>query len=131
MSILGRRIPGKAIAAMVALMILAALLPALSNTPSREIVLVARDMAFYLESDPRTPNPTIEVKAGERVRIVLRNQDRGMTHDLSVPVAGAALDPITWNQASDLVMEAPGQPGAYPYECRPHRLMMRGTIRVY
>lgn len=131
MSILGRRIPPKAIAALALLMVLAALLPALSSTPSREITLVVRGMAFYLESDPRTPNPTLEVRAGERVRVVLRNDDRGMTHDFSIPALGAALDPITWNRSDEVVFDAPERMGTYAYECRPHRLMMRGTIRVY
>ncbi|MBI4887856.1 MAG: cupredoxin domain-containing protein [Acidobacteria bacterium] len=130
MSILGRQVPVTAIAALAAAMILAALIPALSSTPSREITLVAKDMAFYLAGDPRTANPTLEVKAGERVRIVLRNQDRGMTHDVAVPAAAAALDPIRWNESSDVVFEAPGTPGTYEYICRSHRLMMRGTIRV-
>ena len=130
MSILGRRIPFGAIIAMAVVMLGAALVPALSSTPSREITLVARNMAFYLESDPKTPNPTIDVKAGERVRIVLRNQDRGMTHDLAVPAVKKTLDLIGWNESDDLTFTAPKQPGTYQYECQPHRLMMRGTIRV-
>jgi len=40
MSILGRKVPVKAVVGMVLAMVLAALLPALSSTPSREIVLV-------------------------------------------------------------------------------------------
>ena len=131
MSILGKRIPLRAIAAMAVLMILAVLAPALSTTPMREITLVARDMAFYLESDPTTPNPTLEIKAGERVRITLRNQDRGVTHDFAIPAIRKAVDQIGWTQSDEVVFTAPKRPGAYPYECQPHRLMMRGTIRVY
>lgn len=40
MSILGKRIPRRAMAAMAALMVLAVLAPALSKTPTREITLV-------------------------------------------------------------------------------------------
>ena len=130
MSISGKRIPIGAIIAMAVVMIGAALVPALSSTPSREITLVARNMAFYLESDPKTPNPTIEVKAGERVRIVLKNQDRGMMHDLAVPALKRTLDLLEWNESDDLTFTAPKQPGTHRYECQPHRLMMRGTIRV-
>jgi plastocyanin len=131
MSILGKRISLTAIAAMAAVMILAVLAPALSKTPSREITLVAKGMAFYLESDLTTPNPTLEIKAGERVRITLRNQDRGITHDLAVPALRKAVDQLTWNESDDVTFSAPRQPGTYQYECQPHRLMMRGTIRVY
>jgi plastocyanin len=131
MSILGRRVSLKAIVGMALAMIFVVLIPALSGTPSREIVLVAKDMSFYLEGDPINPNPTLEVKAGERVRVVLRNQDRGMTHNFAVPVLGAEVAPMRWNESDDLVFDAPDTPGTYEYVCRPHQLMMRGTIRVY
>jgi len=131
MSILGKRIPLKAIAAMAVVMILAVLAPALSKTPSREITLVAKEMAFYLEGDMKTPNPTLEIKAGERVRITLRNEERGIRHDFAVPALRKAVDELTWNESDDVTFTAPKQPGTYQYECQPHRLMMRGTIRVY
>ena len=131
MSILGRKVPAKAIAAMAGLMLVVALLPARSSTPTREVTLVAKGMAFYLEGDPGTPNPTLEVKAGERLRVVLRNQDRGMTHDFAVPAAAAAMRAIGWNVSGEVIFDVPDTPGVYEYVCRPHALMMRGTIRVY
>lgn len=130
MSIFGRHVSGRAVAALALLMMLVALMPALSSTPTREITLVVRGMAFYLKDDRRTPNPTLEVKAGERVRIVLENRDRGLTHDFAVPALDAALDPITWNQTDALVFDVPEAPGTYEYVCRPHWLMMRGTVLV-
>jgi plastocyanin len=131
MSILGHRISSTPIGVLAALMVLVALLPALSSTPTRNVTLVARDMAFYLEGDPRTPNPTLEARAGERLRIVLRNADRGMTHDFAVPLLHAAMDAITWDQSNTVVIDVPSRPGIYEYVCRPHGVMMRGTIRVY
>jgi len=131
MSILGRKLPTKAVVALAALMVLAALLPALSNTETREVTLVAKGMAFYLESDPKTPNPTLEAKAGERLRVILRNEDRGLTHDFAVPAVAAAMNAIGWSESGDVVFEVPKTPGTYEYQCRPHALMMRGTIRVY
>ena len=135
MSILGQEVSTsvslKLVAAMAGLMLLAALLPARSSTPTREITLVVRGMAFYIDGDPSTPNPTLEVKAGERVRVVLRNQDRGMTHDFSVPAAAAAMNIVGWNESGDVTFDVPDTPGTYEYVCRPHALMMRGVIRVY
>jgi len=131
MSILGRTVPFKAIAGIALMMVLLALLPALSREPAREIRLVVKGMAFYLGDGGRVPNPTLDVKAGERVRIVLDNQERGMTHDFAVPSLGASLDPLRWNESGDLVFDVPDTPGIYEYICRPHRLMMRGTIRVH
>jgi plastocyanin len=130
MSIFGRTISGRAVAVLALLMLLVALLPALSSTPSREMTLVVRGMAFYLKDDLRTPNPTLEVRAGERVRIVLENRDRGMTHDFAVPALDAALDPIDWNETETVVFDVPDTPGTYEYVCRPHQLMMRGLLRV-
>ena len=121
----------KAVAAIAGLMLLAALLPVRSSTPTREVVLIARGMAFYLEGDPSTPNPTLEVKAGERLRVVLRNQDRGMTHDFTVPAVAAAMNAIDWNESGEVTLDVPDTPGNYEYVCRPHVLMMRGIIRVY
>jgi plastocyanin len=130
MSILGRQISTKVVATVAGCLLLAALLPAVTRTPTREVALVVKGMAFYLESDLTTPNPIIEVKAGERVRVVLRNQDRGLTHDFAVPVLGVVMNEVPWNQSDELVFDVPDEPGIYEYVCQPHRLMMRGTIRV-
>ena len=131
MSILGHKIPLKMIAGMALVMVFAALLPALSGTPNRELVLVVKGMSFYLEGASLTPNPTLDVRAGERVRVVVRNQDRGMTHNFAVPALGVELAAMQWSESGEVVFEAPDKPGTYQYECTPHRLMMRGTIRVY
>ena len=139
MSILGRRIPFGAAAVAVLLFVVIAgsvFLPAMSQwAPSsgrheRVIALVARDMAFYLESDPSTPNPVIAVKAGERIRLVLRNGDRGILHDFAVPALHTAIDAVRWNEHRELALVAPSSPGTYEYVCRPHSAMMRGTIII-
>ena len=130
MSVLGHRISARLMSVLVGLMLLTVLLPALSSAPARDVTLVAKGMAFYLEGDLQTPNPTIEVMAGERVRIVLRNEDRGLTHDFAVPPLDVALKPVSWNESGEVVLDVPSQPGTYQYVCRPHSLMMRGTIRV-
>ena len=130
MSILGRPVSWKAVTALSAVLIVAALLPTMTTPYAREIHLVAKDMAFYLEGDPADPNPAIEVQAGERVRIVLKNQDRGMNHNFAVPVAAAVTTLLKWNEEGDVVFKVPSTPGTYEYVCQPHQLMMRGTLRV-
>lgn len=131
MSIWGRRVPVRAVAAMVAMMItITGLLPVMTKARAREITLVAQDMAFYVESDLKTPNPVIEMKAGETIRVVLRNRERGMTHDFAVPVVDAATDVLDWNEEGAVTFDAPAEPGTYEYVCRPHLLMMKGTLRV-
>jgi plastocyanin len=118
------------VAATSLLLVVAALLPVMTTGESREITLVARDMAFYLETDSNTPNPVIEVRAGERVRITLRNDDRGFLHDFALPVTRAATETIGWHEQSETIFDAPTEPGSYEYVCRPHSLMMKGTLRV-
>ena len=130
MSILGRRVSLRTVVVAALLMIFGALLPALSQEPAREIVLVVKDMAFYLDSDLNTANPTLEFKAGERVRVVVRNEDRGVTHDFAVPVTNAATRLLRSNETGTVSFDVPTNPGTYEYVCRPHLPMMRGTIRV-
>jgi plastocyanin len=96
----------------------------------REIHLVARGMAFYQAGDPVTPNPTIAVTAGERVRFVLRNEAAGFVHDLAVADLGVALTPLAAGQAGALDLVVPARPGRHAYACRPHAAMMTGTLVI-
>lgn len=131
MSVWGVRVSARLAVGAALLVAAGALAAAFVTAPAREITLVVRDMAFYIEGDPAAgPNPTIEVKAGEQVRIVLRNEERGYTHDFAVPALGMAVGAITWNQTAHAVLKAPSAPGTYRYLCQPHALMMYGTLRV-
>ena len=130
MSIWGYRVTRKLIAIGVLVVLVGALAAAVPQAPEREITLVTRGMAFYLLGDPTTPNPTITLNPGERVRIVVRNDDRGMTHDFAVPAFGASLDPVDWSEEENITFDVPETPGRYEYVCRPHMLMMRGQILV-
>jgi plastocyanin len=130
MSIWGRKVSVKAVAALVFAMIgVAGLLPVGTKGQPRKIVLVAKDMAFYVEG-AKGANPEITVRPGESIRIVLKNQDRGMTHDFAVPALHKATSSLDWNQQDDVTFEAPAKPGTYEYVCRPHLLMMKGTLKV-
>jgi plastocyanin len=131
MSILGRKISAKAVAALAAAMVVAALLPVMTDAPAREITLVTRGMAFYVDGNFDQPNPTLEVKAGERVRIVVRNEERGMTHDFRVPAAQAATELLNWNEQDAVTFDVPDAPGSYEYVCQPHALMMKGRLVVH
>jgi plastocyanin len=130
MSFWGRRVSTEVIAVVVVVLVVGALLTAVSRAPSREIVLVARGMAFYLENDPTQPNPTLTLNAGERVRVVLRNEERGFTHDFAVPAVDAATDLIDWNEDASVTFDVPDRPGTYEYVCEPHAMMMQGRIVV-
>lgn len=132
MSILGCEVSATVVVRMAVLMIGAALLPVmtvLTTSRPREITLVAKDMAFYLEGDA-TPNPVIEVRKGETIHVVLTNQERGIVHGFAVPAVKTASDLLRWNEEASITFEAPAKPGTYDYVCQPHALMMKGTLRV-
>ena len=95
----------------------------------REIRIVVRDMAFYLEGQT-DPNPTLRLRAGEAVRLVLRNEDEGMTHDFAVPGWNAATKRIEAGEEAAVTFRAPDRASSQPYKCRPHSKMMQGTILV-
>jgi len=130
MSIWGHRVSVKLVALVAALLVVGGFVTAMSRIPDHEMTLVARGMAFYLEGDLETPNPTIRLRAGERVRIVLRNEERGITHDFAVPVWNEGVGLIGWNEQESVTFDVPDAPGRYEYVCRPHMLMMRGVILV-
>jgi plastocyanin len=129
MSFWGHRVSAKLVVTSVAVVLLGAFAVAVARPTPREITLVVRGMAFYLEGG-ELPNPTLTLKAGERVRVVLRNEERGMQHDFAVPAMRAALDPVGWNESSDATFVVPETLGVYDYWCRPHMTMMRGKIIV-
>ena len=129
MSFWGHRVSAKLVVTAVAVLALGAFAVALTRPAPREITLTVRGMAFYLDGN-ELPNPTITLNAGERVRVVLRNEERGVNHDFAVPAMRAALEPIGWNESSDVTFMVPETPGVYDYWCRPHMLMMRGKIIV-
>lgn len=113
----------------------AALLPLVAASRAgdpapRELTIVAREMAFFVDGQP-TPNPALAFKAGERVRLVLRNEDRGMTHDFVITPWGVATKTLTEKGAQDVVeFRVPRQRGSSDYQCTPHAAMMRGRITV-
>lgn len=101
-----------------------------AREPVREIHLVARGMTYFLDADPVTPNPTLTLAPGERVRLVLRNETPGIDHDLAIPSLGLALDPLAAGTSGRLELRAPDAPGVHEYQCRPHAVMMKGRLVV-
>jgi len=96
---------------------------------TREVTLVARGMAFYLEDDT-TPNPTIRARPGETIRLVLSNETPGVLHDLALAQLGVSIAPVKAGSIGSISLRLPSGPGAYDYVCRPHAQMMRGRLLV-
>lgn len=96
----------------------------------REIRLVAKDMTFYLEGH-RTPNPTLRVRAGEQIRLVLRNETPGMSHDLVIK-PWQVQTPMLAKKGEEAAVffRVPDRTGTATYNCTPHAEMMRGSITI-
>ena len=119
-----------ALAVMVTIAV-AFLLPVTAErkTAPRQISLVTRNMAFYVDGDP-APNPVLRVKRGEEIIITVRNEDEGMTHDLAINAWGASTKALAGTSSDRLTLTVPSKAGAVDYVCRPHSAMMRGVLIV-
>ena len=96
---------------------------------SRDLRIVVRDMNFYLDGSGEA-NPTLRLRAGETVRLVLRNEDRGMKHDFTVPAWDAATPLVPGQREAGIVITAPARGTRTIYYCTPHQQTMKGTIVV-
>jgi plastocyanin len=128
-----RRTPHFVVGLAAVLLTALVTLPSLVADPAtrpREIVLTARHMAFYLEGNPQ-PNPTLRVRAGESITIVLRSEDAGITHDFAVRSWDVATSLLTGKGAVSVSFRVPDRrEGPREYVCSAHAIMMRGTIEV-
>lgn len=95
----------------------------------REIVVVARDMAFYLQGSA-APNPVLTFRAGETVRVTLRNEDKGFMHSFEIGAWGKTVPTLKEGRSTSVLIEVPNQPGQHEYTCRPHAAMMKGVVDV-
>lgn len=117
---------------VTAVVIVVSLLPMLASSDLdrvRDVRLVVRDMTFYLEGSAE-PNPTLTFRAGEQVRVFLRNEDAGMDHDFAVAAWQTKTKVLEGRGEDAILIKVPATKGTESYTCTPHSQMMRGTIRV-
>lgn len=96
----------------------------------REVVLIARDMTFTAPGEAAGPNPTLRLRAGERIRLVLENRDPGMKHDVVAPGLGIRTATVEFAEADRRLISVPRTPGTYDYFCTYHDRLMRGRMVV-
>lgn len=96
--------------------------------PMREIRLVAREMAFYLEGNSK-PNPLLQVQARQKIRLYFSNLDPGMIHDVVFPALDLATQKIAFGESAQLEFEVEGSLTT-DYLCSLHAAMMKGEMRV-
>lgn len=129
-----RGLPGRVTGALLTSLILGSMLflwPVAADPADgpREIRLVTRNMAFYLDGSD-VPNPVLTMRAGEALRVVLRNEDIGITHSFEVGTWDQAVLSAKGGLAETAVIKIPNHPGQYEYICGPHPALMRGVVEV-
>ena len=121
--------PLLALAAVVACAFAWNALPGERSGGAREVVLVARGMAFEAPGQEGA-SPTLRLKAGERIRLVLENRDPGMKHDVVAPGLGLRTATVEFGATDRLLVTVPRTPGTYDYFCSYHGRLMRGRMVV-
>jgi plastocyanin len=101
-----------------------------SPAPPRELVIVAKGMAFIVPPDSNRENPVIKFRAGERVRVVFKNESPGLLHNFQIPAWKVATDEIRSGQTAEVTFTVPAATGHPQYNCRPHAELMQGIIEV-
>ena len=105
-------------------------LRAVDSGPAREITVVARGMAFYLEGNP-IPNPLLEFEPAERIAITFINQERGIQHDLRFPALNLGTGLLDGGGSSErLIFRVPAERGDSRYTCSIHAIMMNGRVSI-
>ena len=86
-------------------------------------------MSFHVE-DIAGANPTMALTAGEQVKVTIRNEDRGMLHDFSIPEWGVRTGGVEWGDERSITFRVPATASTLSYICTPHSVMMSGRITV-
>ena len=94
----------------------------------REIVVVARDMTYYVDGTAE-PNPALQFRPGEQVRLRFRNEDRGMSHDFQIPAWGVATKVIESGEHA-ITFRVPQGASKGSYVCTTHPGMMFGSVTL-
>ena len=103
---------------------------ACQTSPLRDVTLVARGMTFALADRPDELNPVLRFRSGERVRLILKNEAAGLSHDIAIPAWGVAVEPISSGHVATTIFTVPQVSGQAEYRCRPHAAMMGGVVDV-
>ena len=87
----------------------------------RTIVVTAKDMVY--------DQTEIRVAPGEWVRLILRNEDPGMKHDLVIEGLGVRTTIIKTGERTEVIFQVPAQ-GSFTFLCSLHPVTMRGLLIV-
>jgi heme/copper-type cytochrome/quinol oxidase subunit 2 len=96
----------------------------------REVLVVARGLAFTVPSDSERVNPRLTLTAGQRVRVTLRSEAHGLVHDFQIPEWNVKTDQVRGGQSTSVLFVVPAQTGRAKYVSGPHAATVHGVIEV-
>lgn len=102
-----------------------------SREDIRDVTVVVRNMTYYVDGND-VPNPALRFTAGEQVRLTLRNEDSGMSHDFNIKAWTVSTKVLDGKGKDSVVFRVPSRAAAVAttYTCTPHSAMMSGTVVV-
>ncbi|MGH8635958.1 MAG: plastocyanin/azurin family copper-binding protein [Burkholderiales bacterium] len=106
-------------------------LPRMASTreQAREVRLIARNMTYYVDGVSE-PNPALLFLPGEQVRVTVRNEDKGMSHDFRIPAWGVGTKVVEWSTEKSITFRVPANASGGTYMCTPHSAMMSGKVVI-
>jgi plastocyanin len=94
------------------------------KAPPREIVLVTDDLAFYEAGQLDRPNPTLQLKVGQPVKLVIRNEEPGkVLHCFNTGGLGVKTTGSLATGESETLTFTPRKKGTFVYACLLHGSM--------
>jgi plastocyanin len=96
---------------------------------ARDLLIVARGMTYYVDGGDE-PNPSLQFKPGEQIKLTFRNEDAGMEHDFAIPGWGLATKRLQGEGQDVVAFTVPGRAESGKYACTPHSEMMNGQVVV-
>jgi plastocyanin len=92
-----------------------------SETPDRVIVLTASRYAFHMGDGGDAANPPLRLRAGERVRVVVRNAEEGdVEHNFKIPGLGVHCTKGLAPGEQEAIEFTVPKDGIYTYTCCSH-----------
>ncbi len=118
------------LAGLVTLTVLAFSSGRSDNVSPREIVLVAKDIAFRLADQPDKANPPVHLKKGRPVKLIIRNDEPDkVLHCFTVGGLDVKTSRGLATGESETLIFTPKERGTFTYACLMHP-MMSGKIVV-
>lgn len=93
-------------------------------TEPREIVLISKNVTFYKEGHLEEANPTLVLRKGEPVKLVLRNDDPDtLLHCFVIPGLNVKTTQSLAGGESETLLFTPEERGGFVYACLLHPAM--------